>query len=173
MAKITLNLCTKSPSLRGAKIHAGSLTLAAADQHPEEVDEFEHHFRAGFAPPDAAFRCCKKRQGRHTRSAPFIRCVELRWRLKLPQLLPQLPSYARAPALASSCTASALRSGAPQHQSSPSLTSGSCGGEKERRRREGEKEESQAEGDVWSLKASLKFEGVFLERGSVIRLTGV
>lgn len=62
-----LNLSTKSPSSRLSRTHARIPTLAAADKHPEEIDEFEHHFRAGFGLPDAAFSCCKKkRQGRHT-----------------------------------------------------------------------------------------------------------
>lgn len=34
------------------------LTLAAADEHPEEIDQLEHHSRAGFGLPDAAFSFC-------------------------------------------------------------------------------------------------------------------
>lgn len=36
-----LNLSTKSPS---SHTHTRVPTLAAADEHPEEMDEFEHHF---------------------------------------------------------------------------------------------------------------------------------
>lgn len=58
-----------------------------------------------FGLADAAFSCCKKRQGRHTRSAPFICCLELRWRLIcfssfLPFLpIRALPLAARSPRL--------------------------------------------------------------------------
>eukprot|EP00064_Thunnus_orientalis_P019083 superscaffoldBa00004621_g19193 len=98
----TLNLSTKSSSSRISPPHARIPTLAAADEHPEEMDEFEHHFRAGFALPDAAFSCCKKT----TRVTHTLGSVHPpSWAplaTDLPQLLPSLPSYTRAPAPARS-----------------------------------------------------------------------
>ena len=97
--KHALNLSTKSPKREAVSALARTIpTLAAADEHPEEMDEFEHHFRAGFGPPDAAFCCCiKTTRATHTLGsvhppswAPLA--------TDLPQLLPSLPSYTRAPA---------------------------------------------------------------------------
>ncbi|KAI9514289.1 hypothetical protein NQZ68_034760 [Dissostichus eleginoides] len=45
-----LNLCTKSPSSRLLRT---SLTLAAADEHPEEMDELKHH---GFGLQEICFQ---------------------------------------------------------------------------------------------------------------------
>ena len=45
-----LNLCTKSPSSRLSRT---SLTLAAADEHPEEMDECKHH---GFGLQEICFQ---------------------------------------------------------------------------------------------------------------------
>ncbi|KAA8579487.1 hypothetical protein FQN60_006580, partial [Etheostoma spectabile] len=118
-----LNFPTKSPSWRVSHTHARVPTLTAADEQPEEMDELEHHFRAGFGPPDSAFSCCKKRQGRHTRSALFIRCLGLRWRLIcLSSFLPFLPIRAlplAARSLSTEFSALWTPPPPPQHHFSP------------------------------------------------------
>lgn len=75
----------------------GALTLAAADQHPEQVQQSEHHRLAGEGPRSAAGGGGREVSDERD-AAPFIHRPGLRWRLSCLRSFPPLPAYARAPA---------------------------------------------------------------------------
>lgn len=100
--KNTRNLSTKSSKRGGPHAHARARapTLAAADEHPEEAGDFQHHLAGwGGVRWGAVGRCSRLRNKKDVSRAPLLRRdAPPLATAALPRLLPAMPSWTRAPA---------------------------------------------------------------------------
>lgn len=85
---------------RPSRTRTRAPTLAAADEHPEEAGDFQHHLAGwGAVGGGAVGRCSRLRNKKDVSRAPLLRRdAPPLATAALPRLLPAMPSWTRAPA---------------------------------------------------------------------------
>lgn len=76
------NLSTKSPKIDGFRhMRVRVITFAAADEHPEETGEFEHHLRGRFRADEHRFQLRNKEKTTRATTHLLGSVSDVRWRL--------------------------------------------------------------------------------------------